>query len=109
MLEIGLIIKLSLISKLMTGQTRQQIIAIHIFPNISRRKCNQTIKFDKLIEKSYTKSCGEASPRLQKIKIEHISGSAVGNIIKFVFILCPSRGLPNYIKTKVLTTCFYFI
>ena len=29
--------------------------------------------------------------------------------IKFVFIVYPSQGLPKYINTKVLTTCFYFI
>ena len=44
-----------------------------------------------------------------KIIIEHISGSTVLNVIKIVFIACPSRGLPKYIKTEVLTTCFYLI
>ena len=34
----------------MTSQTGQQIIAIHILPNISRSKCNQTMKFGQLIE-----------------------------------------------------------
>ena len=28
-------------------------------------------------------------------------------IFKFIFIVCPSRGLPKYTKIKVLTTCFY--
>ena len=58
-----LIIKVRLISKFMMSQT----IAIHILPNISRCKCNQAMKFGKLIkynmrtifvEKSYTK-CAE--------------------------------------------------
>ena len=26
----------------------------------------------------------------------------------FLFILCPTRAPPKYIKIKVLTTCFYF-
>ena len=48
----------------MTSQPDKQTILIHIFPNISRRKCNQTMKLGQLIkynmrntfvEKSYTK------------------------------------------------------
>ena len=45
--------------------------------------------------------------RFLKIKIEHTSGSTVWNVVQFVFIACPSRGLPKYVKTKLLTTCFY--
>ena len=46
--------------------------SIHILPNISRSKGNQTMKFDQLIEynmrnifveKSYTKCAGEIIPR----------------------------------------------
>ena len=56
----------------MTLQTGQQIITIHILPNISSSKGNQTMKFDQLIEynmknifleKSYTKFGRKASPR----------------------------------------------
>ena len=48
----------------MTSQPGKQTIAIHILPNISRRKGNQAMKFGQLIEynmrnifveKSYTK------------------------------------------------------
>ena len=55
----------------MTPQTRQQIIAIHLLPNISS-KPNQTIKFGQVIEcnvkniylkKLYTACGGEACPR----------------------------------------------
>ena len=57
----------------MKSQTRQQIIQIHILPNISRRKDNQTMKFGQLtefnlqnnfLEKWHAKYGGEASPRL---------------------------------------------
>ena len=50
----------------------QQTIVIHILPNISRSKGNQTMKFGQLIEcnmrnifleKWYTKCGGETSPR----------------------------------------------
>ena len=34
----------------MTSQSGKQAIAIHILPNISRSKDNQTIKFGQLIE-----------------------------------------------------------
>ena len=89
----------------MTSQTGQQIITIHILPNISKSKENQTMKFGQLIEnemrnifleKSYAKCGGEASNRsFKKIKLQYISGSTVSVVIKFVFIVCPSRGLPN--------------
>ena len=39
-------------------------------------------------------------------KIEHISGSLT--CYKVRFIVCPSRGLPKYIKTMVLTTFILF-
>ena len=56
----------------MTSQSGWQILVIHILPNISRSKGNQTMKFGKLIEynmrnifleKSYTKCGRETSPR----------------------------------------------
>ena len=34
----------------MTSQPGSQTIAIHVMPNISQRKDNQTIKFSQLIE-----------------------------------------------------------
>ena len=56
----------------MASQTGQQIITIHMLPNISRSKGNQTMKSGQLteynmrnsfLEKSYTKWGGGASPR----------------------------------------------
>ena len=67
----GLIKKIRLISKFMS-QLGYQTIAIHILPNISRRKSNQTMKFDRLIkhdmrniflEKTCAKCGGENVPR----------------------------------------------
>ena len=55
----------------MTSQPGKKIIAIHILPNISRSKVNETIKFGQLIEynmrislleKSYTKCDGKLFP-----------------------------------------------
>ena len=55
----------------MTSQSGKQTVAIHILPNISRSKGNQTIKCDQLIEynmrnifleKSNTKCGGELLP-----------------------------------------------
>ena len=76
----GLIRKLRLISKFLTSQVGPQIITKHILSNISRSKCNQTMKFNQLIEydkqnifleKSYTKCAGEASRRsfYKKLKL----------------------------------------
>ena len=56
----------------MTLQPGKRTIAIHILPNISRIKGNQTMRFDQLIEynikyfffeKSCTKCDGETIPR----------------------------------------------
>ena len=91
-------------------------IWIYILPNILRSKGKHTIKFHQLIEctrnvfleKLYTKFGGEASPRpfSKKLKLKNISGSTVWIAVKFVFIVCPSQGLPKHIKSKVLITCF---
>ena len=68
----NLIRKIWLISKLMTSQPGQQTIAIHIFPNISQSKWNQTMKFGQLIEYNKRKTffqisckgwCRKTSPR----------------------------------------------
>ena len=53
---------LRLISKFMTSQTGMQIIIIHIMPNISRSKVNQTMKFSQFIKYNvrnifFEKSC----------------------------------------------------
>ena len=45
-----ILVMLGLISKFMTSQTGQQILTIHILPNITRCKSNQTMKFGQLIE-----------------------------------------------------------
>ena len=61
-----------LISKFMMSQPGKKAFRIYLLPNIPRRKGNQTMKFGQLIEynmkkifleKSYTKCCGETSPR----------------------------------------------
>ena len=45
----SLIRKIWLFSKFITSQPEKQTFAIHILPNISRYKDNQTIKFAHLI------------------------------------------------------------
>ena len=80
MYQNGLIKKIRLISNFMTSQPGKQTIEIHILPNISRSKGNQTMKFGQLIEcnmrnifleKSHTKCGGETSPRpfSEKLKL----------------------------------------
>ena len=69
----GFIRKIRLILKFMTSQPGLQTITIHMLPNISRSKDNQTMKFGQLtecnmgnifVEKSYPKCAGEIIPRL---------------------------------------------
>ena len=101
----------------MRSQTEKQVISIRILPNISRIKGNQKMKFGYLIEqnirnifveKSDTKCGGETSHRPFS-KIQNWSHLYINslNFIKFVFILCPSQELLNYIETKVPIACFY--
>ena len=111
----GLIRKIRLISRFITSQPRKQRIPIHILPNISRSKDNQTMKFGQLIEynirktfleKTYTKCGGETITRyFSKKSILSIS-------LKFYavcFYCLPSSGLSQYIETKLQITCFYLI
>ena len=68
-----------IISNFMTSQPGEQTILIHILPNISGSKGNQTMKFGQLIkcnlrniclEQSHTKCGGETSPRLFSKKLK---------------------------------------
>ena len=72
MQKIGLIKKIRSISKLITSKPGEKSNCIHILPNTSRSKGNQTIKFGQLIEynmtsilleNSCTKFGGETSSR----------------------------------------------
>ena len=67
----GFVRKIKLISKFKTSQPGKQTTAIHILPNISRSKDNQTMKFGRLteynktnifLEKLYAKCRGETIP-----------------------------------------------
>ena len=80
MYQNDLIKRIWLISKFMSSQPGLQTNVIHILPNISRSKDNQTMKFGKLIEcnmrnifleKSYAKCYGKTSPRpfSEKLKL----------------------------------------
>ena len=58
-----------LILKFMTSHTGEQTITMHILPNISQSKDNQTMKFVKLVEYNtrkvfLQKSCREEVARL---------------------------------------------
>ena len=94
------------------------VVTDWIVNNYNTRQNNQAMKFGQLIKQNVrnifletlcTKYGVEASPRpFYKIfKIEYISWSTVWNVIKFVFIVCPSQDLPKSIKTKVLIICFH--
>ena len=107
--KIGLIRKLRLISKFMISHTGQQIMC-----NISKSKGNQTMKLGRLIEhnmrnifleKSYHKCGGEASSIFfyKKSKLS-VSLDRQSEMLLISFY-CMSKS--KYIKTKVLTTCFY--
>ena len=95
--------KLRLISQFMTSLTGQQIIKIHIFPNISTSKDNQTMKVGHLIEykmrnifleKWFTKCGGKTrpSPFYKKSKL-NISLDQQPETLQSLFLL--------YVQTEV--------
>ena len=102
----------------MASQTGKQIIKIRILlPNISRNKGNQIMKNCQLTEynmrhiflkKLHTKCGREANSRgfYKKSKLS-IYLDQMSEILWSFFIVCSSRGLPKYIKTKVLVICSY--
>ena len=82
----------------MTSQPGKQAIAIHILPNISRSKDNQTMEVDQLIkysmkkiffEKSYTKCNGETIPRpfSKKSKLS-MSLNQYSKVLYSLFLFC---------------------
>ena len=93
--------KLKINSKFITSSPWKLTVTIHSLPKISK-KVIRTMNFVQLIEynmkslflkKWYTKSGGETSP-----VIEHTSIFLTG-----CYFCMPSRGLPKYSATKLLT------
>ena len=104
----NLIRKIKAILKFMTSQPGQQTIAIHILPNISRRKRNQTMKFGQLIEyniknifleRSYTKCGWKTIPRLfpKNWKLS-ISLNQWPIVLYSFFIVCQVKGYQSILK-----------
>ena len=97
----------------MTSKSGKQTIVIHILPNISRSKGNQTmelgqlieynIKSDIFLEKSFTKCDGETIPR-PFFKI-----SKLKKVYTVCFYCMPSSTISKYTEAKLQTTCVYLI
>ena len=109
----------------MTSRPGKQTIVMYIFPNISRNKGNETVKFGQLIEynirniitwetfffeKLSTKCGGETilrpffkNPNWAYLWINSVKFYTVS------FWCMPVWGLSKYNKTKLRTTCFYLI
>ena len=60
------------------------------------------------LENPYAKFGEKASPRpFYKNSKLSMSLDQQSKMLSGFFIVCPSGGLPKYIKIKMLTTCFY--
>ena len=70
--------KIRLISKSMTSRPGYQTIVIHILPNITRSKGNQTMKFGQLIENN------------RNIFLK--------SFVQFIFVVCQAGGCQNISK-----------
>ena len=95
------------------------ILAMHILPNISKSKGNQTMKSRQFmeyyitnifLEKSFTKYGGETVPR-PFLKNQNWKFFWIVNLIFYTvcFYCMPSWGLSKYIESKMQTTSFYLI
>ena len=101
------------------SQTEKLIITIHILPNISGSKGNQTVKFGQFIKSNMRNifhefSCticdGEISPRpLLKIKIEQYLDHQSEHLYCLFLLLLHVIGLPKYIEIEVLIACLYLV
>ena len=116
MYQNGLIKKIRLISNVMASQPGWQTSVIHILPNISRRKGNQSIKCGHLmecnmrsifLEKSCTKCGWETSPRpfSEKLKLS-ISLDQVQSFLQFAFIVWQVEGYCNVPKLSCRPLAF---
>ena len=91
-------------------KTGKPIIAIHILPNISRSKDNQTMNFGMLIEYNMRNIFHDKS-LVADPEIEHISGSVVLGFIQFLFIICQVEDDRNASKRNckpLAFTCIKF-
>ena len=114
-----LIRKIRLTSKFMTSQHGKQTIVIHVLPSILRNKENQALKFGQLreynmknifLEKPYKNCGGETSFRFFSERLNlSIPLHQQSTFYSVRFIASLSGWLPQFIKTKLLTTCFYFL
>ena len=112
----GLIRKIRLILSFITSQSGYQRTVIHIMPNISRSKGNQTMKISQLIEcnmknifheKSYTKCGGQTSPTPFSDKLKRsICLDQQSKVLYSVFILWQVEAYRNILKQSCRPVAF---
>ena len=112
--------KIRLISKFMTSQPGKQYtywaIAIHILPNISRSKNNQTMKFAQLIDitwealllKNHIKSVVEKLFSDIFLKNQNCAYLWINSLsfMQFLFILCQVEAYRNILKLSCRSLAF---
>ena len=96
----------------MTSQPGKQTIAIHIMPNISRGKGNQTMKFGKtFFWKNHRQDMLENIFPDLFLKNQNLAYLCM-NSLKFYtacFNCMTGWRLSKYMETKLWTTCFYLL
>ena len=104
--------EMRLISNFMTSQPGKQTIAIHIMPNISRGKGNQTMKFGKIFFwKNHRQDMLENIFPDLFLKNQNLAYLCM-NSLKFYtvcFNCMTGWRLSKYMETKLWTTCFYLL
>ena len=90
----------------MTSETGKQISALYTFPNISKSKDNQTMKFVQLIEcnmRNIFSKKSHAQNALDKLFPDPFIKNQDWESLKFntvCFFCMPSRGLQNILKLR---------
>ena len=113
----SLIRKIRLISKFMTSQPGKQTIAIHILPNISRSRSNQTMKFCQLIEynmrniflKNNSQNVVEKLFPDPFLKSQNWAYFWINNfkvLYSFFFNVCQVEGYQNILKLSCTSLAF---
>ena len=117
-LKYCLVRKVRLISKFLTSQPEKQSVAIHILPNMSRRKSNQTKKFGQLVEynmknifleKLYTKCGTKISTPDSFLKNQNWAYLCV-NSLKFYsvcFVVCQIQDNQNILNVSCKPVPFF--
>ena len=93
-----MITKLWSISKFMTSQTGQQIITIHILPNVSRSKGNQEMKLGQIIKYN-----------MRSISLQKTFKNGVGRLVPDLFLFFKNSFIEDTLERLAPKFCYILV